>query len=421
VNPVLLAVVAGVLALGLAWSLWSHRQERLWLEHVRRSIRRFARGEDQRLATAGSPGSLDGLAQALDELVRALGEESRGMRSELRIEQEMARRTPNGLVLVDEAGLVRVANPAARSLVVIRAEPVGRSPIEAFALAELHEVIAECRSTGQVEERTVVHQHRDLVVRGVPLDAGGALGVILDITTVRQAERARRDFVSNVSHELRTPITAILGFAEALAQEELPEKLRPMVATIERNSRRLHALVDDVLHLSRIEARGHDLPLARQPLAPLLRELPERFASAAEARGLRLCFEVPPHIEAEVNDEALTHAVANLVDNAIKYGRGGTKVEVRVVEAADGVRVSVTDDGPGIEASHHARLFERFYRVDAGRSREVGGTGLGLALVKHLCIAMGAEVSVRSAPGEGATFTIRLRRGADEATGEEPR
>ncbi|MBM4367666.1 MAG: histidine kinase [Deltaproteobacteria bacterium] len=405
------ALGAAVLCLvgTLAWITWQRRLARRWLDRLVHSVRRYARGEDRRLAVDAPPPELESLSLALDDLVRALGEEASGMRSELRLEQEMVRQTPNGLVLVDAEGRVRMVNPAARVLLPVRGDPTGRPPIDAIPLAELQDVIDECREKNAIAERSVVYGPRDLVVRGLPLDGGrAALGVVLDITTVRAAERARRDFVSNVSHELRTPITTIVGFAEALGDEPLPESSRPMVEAIQRNARRLHALVDDVLHLSRIESRGEDLACEVQPLRPLVDEVVQRIGPRAEARRQSLVVD-GPDLEASINADAFVHALGNLVDNAVKYTPEGGHVAVRLATAGHGVEVSVIDDGPGIDPVHHPRLFERFYRVDPGRSRDVGGTGLGLALVKHLCQAMRAEVSVKSAPGEGSCFVIRLR------------
>ncbi len=404
-----LGAVVLCLAGTLAWSTWQRHLARQWLDRLAHSVRRYARGEDRRLAVDVPPPDLVPLSLALDDLVKALGEEASGMRSELRLEQEMVRQTPNGLVLVDAEGRVRMVNPAARVLLPVRGDPTGRPPIDTIPLSELQDVIDECREKNVIAERSVVYGPRDLVVRGLPLDGGrAALGVVLDITTVRAAERARRDFVSNVSHELRTPITSIVGFAEALGDEPLPDSSKPMVDAILRNARRLHALVDDVLHLSRIESRGEDLACDTQALRPLVDEVMERVRPRAESLRHALAVE-GPDVEASVNADAFVHALNNLVDNAVKYTPEGGHITVRLSAVNNGVEVSVVDDGPGIDPVHHPRLFERFYRVDPGRSRDVGGTGLGLALVKHLCHAMRAEVGVRSAPGEGSTFTLRLR------------
>ena len=179
---------------------------------------------------------------------------------------------------------------------------------------------------------------------------------------------------------------------------------------IDRNARRLHLLTDDVLQLSRIEARSGALPLVSEALAPLVATVVDRYRSQAEAQGVVLRVDIPAELRASLNADAFEHALGNLVDNAVKYSvRGGA---VRVVGQAVGerVRVDVIDTGVGIEEIHRTRVFERFYRGDPARSRAIPGTGLGLALVKHLCIAMNAEVAFTSASGLGSTFSLTLPR-----------
>ncbi len=327
------------------------------------------------------------------------------------LDAAMARETPNGLLVLDASGRVLRANPALFRLLPVRDTPNGRRPIETIPVPELQDAVDETARTRQSAERAASVDGRDLVLRALPLeDAEGCMGVVLDVTSVRAAEKARRDFVANVSHELRTPVTAILGWAEALAQErdDLPPHVHDMVDAIDRNARRLGLLIEDVLQLSRIEARRADLPVEVEALGSLVDEVVARHASRAEQQGIELRVEVGEELEAEVNAEAFEHALGNLVDNALKYTARGGCVVVGAEARGEGVDVWVKDTGIGIAGVHHPRIFERFYRVDAGRDRAVGGTGLGLALVKHLCRAMRADVLLESEPGKGSTFTIRL-------------
>ncbi len=327
------------------------------------------------------------------------------------LDAAMARETPNGLLVLDARGRVLRANPALFRLLPVRDTPTGRRPIETIPVPELQDAVDETSRTRQPAERAASVDGRDLVLRALPLeDAEGCMGVVLDVTSVRAAEKARRDFVANVSHELRTPVTAILGWAEALAQErdDLPAHVHEMVDAIDRNARRLGLLIEDVLHLSRIEARRTDLAVEVEALGPLVDEVAARHAGRAEQQGIELCVDVPPDVEAQLNAQAIEHALGNLVDNALKYTPRGGRIVVTARAREEGVDVSVSDTGIGIAAVHHTRIFERFYRVDAGRDRAVGGTGLGLALVKHLCRAMRADVLLASEPAKGSTFTIRL-------------
>lgn len=356
----------------------------------------------------GVPGQLARHFNQLQDRIRS----SRLHMTEAQIlDQAMVRESPNGLVITDQEGRIRRYNPSMLALLPSARILTGRRASEAFPLPELAAVLEETARTRTLSEQSATFERRDLLVRAQPLaDGAGCLGVVLDVTSVRQAERARRDFVANVSHELRTPITAISGYAESLLDEReaLPEYLVPMLQAIDRNARRLSALVEDVLHLSKIEGRSKDLPLESEVLAPLVAEVVERLSAQAQDRGIKIEVQVPPLLEARVNAEAFEHALGNLIDNAIKYSPLHAKVMLRVQREAERVRIEVQDQGPGIAAEHHARIFERFYRVDPGRSRAIGGTGLGLALVKHLCQAMQAEVSVESVPEQGSTFILHL-------------
>lgn len=329
-----------------------------------------------------------------------------------RLDTAMIRETPNGLVVLDPGGRILRMNPAARALLPVRGQPRGYAPIECIPLPALQEVVDEVLRTRTPSERGVQADGRDLLLRGIPLaEGGGAMAIILDVSSVRAAERARRDFVANLSHELRTPVTAILGWSEALSadRDTLPESARPMVAAIDRNARRLGRLIEDVLQLSRLEARRTDLPLRPMALAPLVDEVIARHADTAVAQGVRLLARVPEGLSALLDAAAFDHALGNLLDNALKHTPDGGSVTVEAALDDASVRLDVIDTGIGIPDVHHVRIFERFYRVDTGRDRAVGGTGLGLALVKHLCQAMHADVSVQSVPGEGSTFTIRLQ------------
>lgn len=390
-------------------ALWSsaRRQQRA-LRAVARAGKEVAKGETHVFAPL-MPGVAGDLARVINGLADVIRVDKLGAHPERAFEQAMVRETPNGLVVVDGAGRIRTMNPAARKLLPWRGDPVGQLAAEVVPVPEFMEVLEEAAGTRAVSERGARAGARELLLRGLPLaDGGGTMGVILDITSVRVAERARTDFVANVSHELRTPITTLVGYSEALLDEDLPPHTRPMVEAIARNAKRLHRLAEDVLQLSKIEARGADLPTERDVLLPIVEDVVGRLSANATAREITLSVSCSHAMEAMINADAFEHALANLVDNAVKYTPGGGHVRVVVTTSGTFVDVSVVDNGVGIDSAHHARIFERFYRVDAGRSRDAGGTGLGLSLVKHLCIAMGAEVFFTSAPGKGSAFTLRL-------------
>ena len=226
----------------------------------------------------------------------------------------------------------------------------------------------------------------------------------------------RRDFVANVSHELRTPVTSIQGYAETLLrqQETPPETRAQFLEVIHRQAQRIGALVEQLLALSELEARGRD-DLAREPIGVLsiARHVAETVAGHAESRTVTVELGgIPEAVLVLADPEGVERALLNLVDNAVKYGKEGGLVSVSAAATKIGgketVTITVADDGDGIEAKHLPRLFERFYRVDTGRSRQHGGAGLGLAIVKHLVESMDGSIEVESEVGKGTRFIVTL-------------
>ena len=238
----------------------------------------------------------------------------------------------------------------------------------------------------------------------------GIVIVLNELTRLRRLERARRDFVANVSHELKTPITSIQGFVETIidgAIDSREDTLR-FLGIIQRQSERLGQIFNDMLTLSRIEAE-QDLEAAPADLFSLARSVVGSLDWKARERKVVLILE-GKSIPIKVNGQLIEQAVANLVDNAIKYGAASLngKVVVNVSVRENWAVLAVIDNGPGIEARHLPRIFERFYRIDKGRSRNEGGTGLGLAIVKHIAQAHGGQASVASEPGVRTVFEINL-------------
>jgi signal transduction histidine kinase len=228
---------------------------------------------------------------------------------------------------------------------------------------------------------------------------------------LKRMERVRRDFVANVSHELRTPVSVILSNAETLADGAIEDRARrdAFLQAIVRNADRLSRLITDLLDLARIEAGRYPIELEPIPLAEVVDDVVATLRTRAEERGQTLTTEIPD-VEVVADERALEHVLGNLLDNALKYTPPGGHVVVRARQDGDLARIEVADDGPGVPEEHRDRLFERFYRVDPGRSREIGGTGLGLSIVKHLVQAMDGEVGVEPRTPRGSVFWFRLRR-----------
>lgn len=280
-----------------------------------------------------------------------------------------------------------------------------------LAGAALRELVASAQpGAGPVERVLSLYgpPARRLVVRAELVSGGRVVGTIEDTTEVSQLEAVRRDFVANVSHELRTPIGAVLLLAEALAGEQDNEVVQRLAGKLIEEAERAAHIVQDLLQLSRLEVGHMEAP---QPVAVAdVVDTSVRTVSAlAEQAGVDLAVAAVEDGVAVLGDRAqLCSAVANLLDNAVKYSDRGGAVEVGVAVESDAVVISVRDHGPGIPSADLDRIFERFYRVDRARSRGTGGTGLGLAIVRHVAVNHGGEVSVESVEGEGATFRLLL-------------
>ena len=248
-------------------------------------------------------------------------------------------------------------------------------------------------------------------VVGLPIPNDRALLVFRDITKVRKLERVRRDFIANISHELRTPITIVRANAETLINGAMhdPEFAPRFLSAILRNGERLSRLISDLLDLSRIEAGQYTMNTRVGKIHPIIFRVLETLQEGYLAKEQQMHFDISDEVEAFFDEQAFEHIVTNYVENAIKYTPNGSKIIVRVVCDDQFVWLEVEDNGPGIAEKHRPRLFERFYRVDKGRSRDAGGTGLGLSIVRHLAEAMGAEVGMRGAKeGTGSVFWCRM-------------
>jgi two-component system phosphate regulon sensor histidine kinase PhoR len=265
-----------------------------------------------------------------------------------------------------------------------------------------------------------VERHFDAIFLRLDIGAGlrsRAAVLFRDVTALRRADRVRADFVANVSHELRTPLTAVAGFVETLlgpARDDEPARLR-FLAIMDAEAKRMTRLVADLLSLSRIEATEHTAPTDAVALEPLIGRAADSLGAAAKAKGSRVTVTLEQGLPPVVGDaDQLQQVLQNLVDNAIKYGRSPGEVRIQARRAdrpglpGPAIDIAVADDGEGIARPHLARLTERFYRIDAGRSRRLGGTGLGLAIVKHIVKRHRGQLTIESEQGKGSVFTVTL-------------
>jgi two-component system phosphate regulon sensor histidine kinase PhoR len=325
---------------------------------------------------------------------------------------------PVPAVLVEPGGRVASANPAADRLFGMAL--TGRQHVAALRQPDIMDAIAGALSEGTAREVRYLSRDgaRDLVFRvsvaPVATPAGrSALAVFEDATPLEAAGQMRRDFVANVSHELKTPLTAMLGFIETLrtTARDDPAARERFLGIMEREAQRMNRLVSDLLSLSRVEAEERVRPRQPVDLAQIVRRTSATLKAMLETEGATLVVEgaETPALVAGEPDQ-LQQVLANLIENAVKYGRPRGRVTVRLAAAGDSLRMEVIDEGEGIDPLHIPRLTERFYRVDAHRSRASGGTGLGLAIVKHIVSRHRGSLEIHSQPGQGSRFCVILPR-----------
>ncbi|HEY7331684.1 MAG TPA: ATP-binding protein [Candidatus Limnocylindria bacterium] len=334
-----------------------------------------------------------------------------------------------GLLLVDDRLRIRRAGPAAANLAGRPVEDIeGMSLIAAFGSVALDGVARAALSSGSSqsgEAELGQPSARTYVVDAVPLADGGAVLSLHDITTLRRAERVRRDFVANISHELRTPLASIKLLAETLAAGALDdaESGRDFAVRIGTEVDHLAQLVDELLDLARIESGEVTLAITALEPAAVLEGVARRISPVAERREVTVrVLAGPPDgaaTRAAADGERLGQALLNLAHNAVKYSHPGGEVRLGWAAEPGTVRFEVADDGVGIPSTHRARIFERFYKVDRSRVREAddepqrASAGLGLAIVKHIAEAHGGAVGVTSQEGAGSSFWIEVPRAPD--------
>lgn len=312
------------------------------------------------------------------------------------------------LALTEDARVLRI-NPAAKTLLGIEDAPL-YAPIGSLVQDnELRGLLEQSVIKNELRVE-ILWEGRHLQVTTRRLDNGGSVVLLLDVSEVRRLEAVRTDFVAAASHELKTPLTVIRGAAETVMDDELPTELRgQFLRSIHGNAVRLQRLVDDLLDLSRFESGTWKPHSVEASVAEIARYVWQQVLPATEDRDLR--FEVSGDAVALVDESALYQIFQNLFDNAIRYtpAQGGF-VQVTITGAGDQAEVAVSDNGTGIPTSDLPRIFERFYRVDAARSRAEGGTGLGLAIARHLVSAMGGTIWAESELGVGSTIRFTVPR-----------
>jgi two-component system, OmpR family, phosphate regulon sensor histidine kinase PhoR len=412
--------IALIAALALSWATSVLLSRRVLA--IAAVAERYARGDWSRPARDYGNDEVGTVARALDAAAREIGQRAADLASDRARMEAILTGMIEGVLVVNDHGRVQLVNVAARAMLQLQGDPEGRHYVEIVRQPDIAAQLgAALRGTATEGLELTLPREPELVLisRSAPVaspGAGGAVLVMHDITDLRRADRIRRDFVANVSHELRTPLTAVRGYVEALLDQgeegSEPTEVRRFLEIIGRHTLRMERLVRDLLRLARLDA-GQE-PIERIPclVASLFDGVEAELTPALEARQQRVEHRIGKDATTVTGDPTKLHdALRNLLENATNYAPESSRIVMGAERIGGRVRLTVTDDGPGIPEADLPRIFERFYRVDKSRTRgarDPGGTGLGLAIVKHLIELHGGRATAANRPEGGAVFTIEL-------------
>ncbi len=395
------------------------------LAEIKSGAERISQGDlDSRVAVPEYE-EIAGLAVAMNKMAVQLSERFRTVQRQNLEQEAIVSNMMEGVIAMDaDQKLISINRAAAGFLGLDADDATGRSILEVMRNSDLQRLVAKTFVVGEPVEGDVTLsdpvlgerflQAHGTLMRDSHQEVIGALLVLNDITRMRKLENLRRDFVANVSHELKTPITSIKGFVETLIEGTAmsQEESQRFLQIIARQANRLHAIIEDLLKLSRIEQESErgEIVLELERLIDVLQAAITSCELKASGKQIRISLDCPETIKARINAPLLEQAIVNLIENAIKYSEPETEIAVAAGISDKLLLISVRDHGNGIAKEHLPRLFERFYTVDKARSRAQGGTGLGLAIVKHIVLSHSGNISVQSEVGKGSVFTISLPR-----------
>ncbi len=406
---------AGIALLG--WRKWIAP----W-RHIEQLVKQIAGGERPRtfLVDGGTLAQRVGLAlESIFRRQQQLNQQITGRESGT---QAILGAMQDGLLVVDTRRHITLMNRPFEDLFELRDGAVGAPLLETVRHATLDRLIAETLRTGKAMQNELMltdsktNAEHHLEVSAVPMKddfdlTTGAVVLFHDITQLKRLDQVRSDFVANVSHELRTPLSILRGYIETLvdnpktSREELSRILRVM----ERHSKRLGLLVDDLLSLAQLESSNTNLEIGQVQLSELFDHVLRDWKKKLGEKNLKVIIDLPPDAPSICADETrLQEVLYNLLENAVKYSRANGEIRLQAARRGSEIVLSVSDDGIGISKDDLPRIFERFYRADKARSRELGGTGLGLAIVKHIAQLHGGRVEAESELERGTTIRVLL-------------
>jgi signal transduction histidine kinase len=408
VERTILLAAAAALLMGTVLAALGGRAVSRPLRELGRAARSVAAGEPPEYPVSSAP-EIRHLVATLRGMQEELGVRIAELQRERDESDAIIESMAEGVIAADAHGNVVAANAAVRRLLgYVTAQSLPNLQ-QLFRPRAVRQVIEEVLAGAPVLGREAEVEGRTILLTGRPLPKGGAVLVLHDVTDLKRVDMVRRDFVANVSHELKTPLTSISGYAETLLAETPDDATQKrFLDVIAANATRMQHLVDDLLDLARLESGQWQVQPQTTELAAVGHDAFAELAERAAGRNVGFNAELADGATVWVDPEALRQILANLFDNALRHTPTGGRIVLTSHAGETAVEVSVRDTGSGIPHEHLPRVFERFYRVDPGRSREQGGTGLGLAIVKHLVEAHGGSVSIESTVGIGTAVRMRF-------------
>ncbi len=417
-----LVVILELIQLAGFWALLRYRYQHS-LRQMSRLTGQLAVGQRPKSYYINGPPLVAQVSRHLETVGARLDEFQRQAREEDFNLNVLLANMVEGVMVVDERHVVRLVNDELLNLFDLKQSPLGRTVLESLREARVEMIVHETIARGEARQQEVVLEstaaglpprHFDISV--VPIhskkdEVRGAVVVFHDITRIKQLEVVRQDFVANVSHELRTPLAIFRGYLETLASNrDMPrEESQRILETMKRHSDRLNALVEDLLILTRLEARQMETEFTTIRVDAFFRQLVRDWGSRTNSGAVDIQIEMPGDLPPlDVDTLRLEQVLFNLLENAVAYSNPPRRVVLSAALHEGEMEVRVADNGIGIPPNDLPHIFERFYRVDKGRSRTSGGTGLGLSIVKHIVQSHGGTVHAESELGKGTTIVFRL-------------
>ncbi len=410
-------VILALITIFISWKLTSGIIRPL--EKMTETAGKISEGDlSQRIPVRRYSSEIENLARMFNHMASELEEKMSEISKEKNRIEAILESMVDGVIATDKNGRISLINPAAKEIFNIEQDIKGKELISSLFSHRIDMYLEEALNSKESISREIIYQNRDkkiIQATFIPLldeeeEVNGGVIVLTDITELRKLETVRNDFVANVSHELRTPLTSIVGYLDTLLESDIenPELRNKFLNIIKEETDRLSILIKDLLNLSQIESKSFDLK--PENFKDVFDKVYNLLKDSAEKKDININLDIeeglPPVYMVK---QQIEQVLINLIDNAVKYTSEGGEIDIEMKKVNDKVCFSVEDNGMGIPEEDQERIFERFYRVDKARSRELGGTGIGLSIVRNIIKQHGSKIKVESKEGEGSKFSFNLK------------